>query len=189
MIEALPLPRRRFLALALLAVVLLVLWMGLIAPVAGGLLQALSGRMQAQRLLEAHQGEIDGEGAWRDAYRKVTSTTGANVVMRDKNANLAAAKFQTEIKQSLEQYKASIGSIQALPLAREQDVQRSTVRASFTIPVKNLEILLIALERKSPAVFLDNLVITSPPGGKAETDQTPLSIQCDFVSYIVAEPA
>jgi len=189
MIEALPLPRRRFLALALLAGLLLVLWMALVAPVTGALHQALSGKVQAQRLLEAHQREIEGEGAWQDAYRKVTSTTGANIVMRDKNANLAAAKFQTEIKQSLEQYKASIGSIQALPLTKEQDVQRATVRASFTIPVKNLEILLIALERKSPAVFLDNLVITSPPGGKAETDQAPLSIQCDFISYILAEPA
>jgi hypothetical protein len=189
MIEALPPHRRRFLALALLAGLLLTLWMALIEPVAGALRQALSGKIQAQRLLAAHQREIAGQEVWQDAYRKVTSTAGANVFIRDRNANLAAARFQTEIKQALEQYKASIGSIQALPLVKEPDVQRATVRASFTVPVKNLEILLIALARKSPAVFLDNLVITSPPGGKAETDQAPLSIQCDFISYILAESA
>jgi general secretion pathway protein M len=189
MIQSPPLHRRRILAAAILAGLVLALWMALIAPVAGALHQALSAKAGAQLLLQAHEQHIKSEPAWKEAYARLMAANAGSMFIGEKDASLASARFQGDIKQSLEQYKARIGSIQSMPPAPEGDLARATVRATFTIPVKTLEGLLTALERKTPSVFLDNLVITAPPDGMADTDQAPLSVQCDFIAYLLAGPA
>ena len=189
MIRTLPLHRRRILAAAILAGLVLLLWAALIAPAAGALHRALSARARPQLLLQAQEQDIKGEAAWQDAYAKLTAANAGSLFIREQNAALASARFQSDIKQSLEQHKARIASIQALPPAKEGDLARATVRATFTIPLKTLEALLTMLERKTPSVFLDNLIITAPPDGAADTDQAPLSVQCDFISYLLPGPA
>ena len=185
MIETLPLRKRRALAVGILVVLIVFIWTAVIDPIASILNQTIAEKSQTQRLLLAYRQDVDNQTSWHEVYKRVTTSGHADMFIHEKDPNLAAARFQTSIKQFLEEHKALIASIQVLPVTKGENLQRATVRVSFAVPVKFLETLLTSLDHQSPYIFLDNLVISAPAVTDKDTDQTPLSVQCDFFTYLL----
>jgi general secretion pathway protein M len=182
--SALSLPVRRFAALGLLAIGVLLLWEMAISPVVDLWDRMGNDNASSSRLLAAYQKIIRDEPAWAALLEHMQEEPYADLFIDSDDPDLAAARLQQQIKQVTEASHGNIGSIQILPAGKDQALQHVGVRVNFTIPLKQIAHVFEAYDKDRPYVFVDNLLITAPEGMPNTGTEPLLSVNCDLYSYV-----
>lgn len=176
---------RRAVAFLVLGLLFVGLWMLTIQPMINCWENSVSDYARAKRLLLTYQGVIQNRTQWESRLKQLQERSLDRVFIEAGDSNIAAAKFQTNVKQTVEQSGGVIGSIQVLPIVSDRGLQRLGVRVSFVATPAVLFHLLEKVEHGEPYIFLDGFNLTAPERDvKGNKDQPNLSIRSSFYSYL-----
>ncbi|MGB9154824.1 MAG: type II secretion system protein GspM [Alphaproteobacteria bacterium] len=185
MIASLSLPVRRFAALSLLAIFLFLLWEIIVSPISGFWDKTGSDNARSVRLVDAYRKSIHDQPHWAALLQQMQEGKYANVFLEGGNTDLASAKLQENVKHLTEATGGVVSSIQVLPPIKQNDLQRLSVRVSFSIPVEHLADLLGKYDEARPYLFLDNLIVTAPEGDQnSGTKPVQLTVNGELSAYL-----
>lgn len=182
-------PVRRLVAVALLAIVVVGAWAGLIDPLLSAFAEREESLERSQRLLteftrKAAQRPVV-EQKLQDARRRQASVTG---FIDGGNPALAAASLQNLVKVAVEGRGGAPRSLQALPVTRDAEFQKVAIRIDASAGADKLLDLFFGLEAsRAPVLRIENLDIRGPEGWRAPTqatENTNLTIRADIVAYL-----
>lgn len=173
---------RRFLALAILAFLLLGIWAAVVAPIAGAWTETSASIALNRRLLAGYQAALRDKGQWESLAATIQDDRFVRAFTGGDDANIAAAKFQADVKRMVEENGGTISSIQVLPVAAEDGLSRLTTRVVFSASLFDLTNLLKRAEYSLPYVFLDSLSLGSSDYASGGAGK--LTVYCDFQSYL-----
>ena len=181
-------PVRRFAALSFLAIALLLLWQIIVDPISDFWAKASGDHARSARLIEAYQRNIAEQPQWQELQQQMQQGKYANLFVEGGNIDLASAKLQEEIKRTTEKSGAQIHSIQVMPVAKQNGLQKLTVRVNFSVPVERLAGLLQKYDQAHPYLSVDNISIASPEGDlNGSAKPVHLIVNCDLSAYLSPE--
>jgi hypothetical protein len=186
MMAVLPPVARRSLALAILVLIVLAIWTIVIQPFVDSWHQAAENNVQAERLLSAYRDALQNQAGWLDLARKMREGSYGHGFVDGRDANLASAKFQADMKQAIENADAVITSAQVLSPTKDHDIAQLNERVMVSMPLASLSGFLQRIEQRVPYVFIDNLSITAPENSAAGAP-VQLTVSCDFHAYLLPE--
>jgi len=182
-------PRGRALALALTALVLAALWLGVGQP----LVQAYANgadELERRSLLASRMAGVAGSLADMQhelAARRTADRMPANATLEGKSDALAGAKLQSLVESMSNSAGGHLSSIDVLPAqqvgAYRRIALKLTVDAHWTVLMR----LLQAIERASPSMFIDDLQIRAGPTA-AKAGEPPLYITFTVQAFRAAAP-
>ncbi len=178
------------LGMALLAVV--VVWLGVIAPVWGW----YDDRAELLRRQRAIAHRMASLVETLPALRRQVATVdnaargGANndaaVLLTGASDPVAAASLQQRIEELATRAGVRVGSEEILPAQAEGDLRAIAVRLTLTAPFPSLVGLLLALSRSETPMVVDELLLRGPPG-KPGDDDLPVDVSMTVTSYRAAK--
>jgi hypothetical protein len=181
-----PLVLRRTVALLILAGVLTVLTVFILQPAFSVVLGAV-GNTQNAKLLAGYRQIIAEKEQWEGFIANVQGGQYSALFMAGDDENLAAAQFQTDIKNMIEAGGGTVQSIEVLSSGKEAGLVKLGVRANFTLPAAAAAGLLTQIEHGNSNIFLDNFSLTVPEmPAPADGEKKPLhmTMQSDFHAYL-----
>jgi general secretion pathway protein M len=178
---------RRFLALAILALLLLlgasaVAWVADEYDAAQGRAQQLQAAIERRQQAEAKVEELQAELAALKQHQ--TSAVG---FLQSPNESLAAAELQSRIKSSVEAAHGELRSTQILPGREEGGFRRVAIRGQIVVDMVALQRMFYELEASAPFLFLDNVEIRARANarGRSQQGENPqLDVRFDLSGYL-----
>lgn len=182
-------PRGRALALGLTALVLAALWLGVGQP----LVQAYANgadELERRSMLASHMAEVAGSLAElrrEFAVRRTADRMPANATLEGKSDALAGAKLQSLVESMSNSAGGHLTSTDALPAQQVGAYRRIALRLTVDARWAVLMRLLQAIERATPAMFVDDLQIRAGPTA-AKANEPPLYISFTVQAFRAAAP-
>ena len=150
---------RRFLALSLLGVVIMLMWNFVVDPLTALWDGAGEDISKAAHYLAAYDRTLHNQPAMESLLSQMQQEPYKGIFIEAADADLAASHLQKNVKQITEAAGGVVNSIQILQSGKEHELQRVGVAVSMVIPTGQLPKLLTSYDRARPVVFLDNLSI------------------------------
>lgn len=146
----------RILALALLALLLLLIWIGLVAPVIALLagqdpISAATQQRDQQQLIVGRQSDLQ---ARKDAL--LQSGPDLTEFLSGASASLASAELQSRIALLVKPLGGVITSVEPLSFPDEENFHRAGLRVKITLRPEMLPNLLYDLEKGKPLLIIAN---------------------------------
>jgi general secretion pathway protein M len=154
--------RGQVLALAMLAIGLLALWLGIGGPLCAWYAQRAS-RLDEQRLLVAHTAAL--AATLPDLMRRAAPAAGGRASDTDA---LAAAELQQRLEQLAANAGTEITSVETLPAEQGNAIKRIRLRVALQASWPKLLALLSAIETYSPPLLTDDLDLHTASAQKAD---------------------
>jgi len=186
MIVTLPSSVQRALALALLILVIASLWTLFIQPFVNSWEQASESDARSAKLLVKYRDVLGRQEEWLTLDRKLREGSYGHAFVEGSDANLAAAKFQADMKQAIEGSNASVTSVQVLPATKDHDVTQLNEQVTISAPLAALPGLVRQVEQRVPYVFIDSFSVTAPENIPVGAP-VQLTISCTFHAYLIPE--
>lgn len=173
---------RRIMAVGILCVVLgVVLWIYL------AFYFSSSERLANLENIHARYTKVIGsESALRQRLEELQgATVKSTALLSGESDALVAAQLQTRMKQIVGNAGGSLETTQMLPSAREQALEKITVRASMTVTTNILQKILYIIETQRPYLFIEEMDIKSLSERRAGNNNQVenLKVTIDFFGY------
>lgn len=153
-------PLSRALALALLAIVLLLVYLFAIEPLVDEIADARSATVRLHDAVERTDAvERKLVQLKAELARLKEHQTSAVGFIAGANESLAAAELQNRIKTSVEAAKGELRSTQPLQARDEGAFRRISIRGQIAVKLPALQRVFYELESSTPFLFLDNIEI------------------------------
>lgn len=166
------------LALAVLGAGLLMLWLGIGAPLATWYAERADG-LARQRQLVAHMREL--AATLPDLTRQAGQTRGlASGAASGETDALVAARLQQRLMQLATAAGAGIATAEALPPEQAGGIERIRLRLTLQAPLPALLKLLGAIETDTPPLLIDDLEVTT--GESHDNDWPPLQVRFSVIT-------
>jgi general secretion pathway protein M len=162
---ALPTGRRgQFLALGLTAVMLAVVWVGVVNPVLGWY-GSRSALLAQRRSLAAHMQELAASvpDLRREAEAAVAAGPVRTALLAGDSDAVAGATLQERVQQMATDAGASLTSAETLPVESASGYRRIGVRVALTASWPVLVQLLRSIEAATPRMLVDDLLFQASP--------------------------
>ncbi|MCU7846061.1 MAG: type II secretion system protein M [Candidatus Thiodiazotropha sp. (ex Monitilora ramsayi)] len=162
MISRLPQSQRRFIAVMLFLLVLLILFAAIALPAVtmNRHYDDLISSMQNQ--LEIYQRVSDHSGQYQKEYQRlVKSQRGDKRYLQSANESLATAELQRKVKQLLAGKRGDVLSTQVLQTTEEDGFRRVVIRIRMKSTLEDMLSIFHSLESKKPYLFVSDLTIRS----------------------------
>jgi Type II secretion system (T2SS), protein M subtype b len=178
--------QQRWAALALVAMALTLLWMGLINPVTDHLRRSTDERHAALDSLSRDRALVSQDTATQSALGKLTATPRWARFYATQKADKAALQLQSDLR---EIFKAPNNptSMTAVPAVAEGPLTRIAAKVTLSLTIDQLTESLARLNSHAQFLRIENLAIQAPDYQIADTNPT-LSIQAEVVGYMVSDP-
>lgn len=184
-------PVRRFAALGVAAVLVLLFYTLVIQPVLDKVTAGLGGGGVAgsspQTLTGKYQQLLNEKPAWEGFIEEVRTGKYSRYVIHHPNKNLGAAQFQADIKQAIE---AAHGNIQSIAVtAGKEDAAPFllTVTVDYAQPLSASTAFFEKLRQDMPYVMIGDISVTAPEAEDASTPDPMLSVQGTFNAYLLTD--
>ena len=178
-------PLSRLLALALLAMVPVLAYLLVVAPVIAAYRDAGEAIAQAQRFLQSYRERAEQRPQLAqlltEAEDRAASVTGYLVAVDDA---LAAAELQDRVKGVVETAGGQLRSAQSLrvePVDAVAGIRRAGLKVRFTAEIESLATILYELETGEPYLFVDALSIREPRRQRRRRDEPEPAPELDVV--------
>ncbi len=163
---ALPSGRRgQVLAVAIAAVALLVLWFGIVLPLAGWH-ASRAASLERQAVLA---GRMEALAASLPALRRRAATLAAGpapqTLLEGASDAVAGAELQEQVQAMAVEAGSPLTSAETLPAEPAGAYRRISLRVSLSAPYQTLVHLLAAVADATPRMLVDDLQIQAPPLG------------------------
>ena len=170
---------RRLIALGLLAVLLVVVWFGLVQPIAGGFAARAAEREQLADDLSRGRRLIDERDFWR-AQAERQRLDAPRFAVTAPNAGAAAAQAMDRISAAVQTPGGVLSSLREQPSAPGEARLRLEARLTLTQLVASLKLL----EGQKPYMIIEGLSVAADP---ATTGQpSAMEVRIDLaVPYLV----
>jgi general secretion pathway protein M len=181
---------RRFLALGLVLLALVLLWAVVGAPLidarteAENTIERLAPLLERNRTVERDIPALQAE--LQQAKNRGNSDTG---FLTGPSDAIAAAQLQSRVKAAVEHTNGNLRSIQVLPVREEGPYRRLSVRADSVMDLAALEHVLYEVEASTaPYLFVDNIEVRQEEHGRANkpSDDRSLGVRIDVSGYVRA---
>ncbi len=176
--------RSRVTALALLAVLLGLGWLGLVRPlavwVAGDDTALLERRLDGYKRAIARRHALASELAELQARRAQSPD-----FLHGATAALAAADLQSRISAQIRGGGGQVDSTQGLPEDKDQGFRRVGAQIRMVGSIEAVRAIFYQIEAGLPRLFIDNLVISAPVIRTADTP--PLAVEFNVYGYLPEE--
>ncbi|HTZ70830.1 MAG TPA: type II secretion system protein GspM [Acetobacteraceae bacterium] len=169
----------RLLAVGLLIMALLVVWIGVVAPVVdwysarAAQLSALNQRAAREAALIATLSTLK-----KDAAAATSQPTRA--VLAGSTDAIAGASLQEQVQSMATNADAQLTSIETLPAEQVADYRRIGVRVEMNAQLPVVVALLKAVEEAQPSMLVDDIHLASTPVGPMATQ---LPLDASFTVY------
>ena len=161
---------RRALALAILAAIPLVLWVGVIEAIWEGWADGGETEVRSLKLIANLREAATRRPALESEFKALEARSKALPGYIPGNTPaLAAATVQSEVKRIVESKGGQVRSTQDLAPTREHGVEKIGVRFDMTTSLEALPTIVYEIESHSPYLFIDNLEIRAPEDARPET--------------------
>jgi hypothetical protein len=120
---------------------------------------------------------------WLDIQQQIQVAAG-QAFLAQSNTDMAAASFQSDLKQLIEKSGGTLESMETLSDVQEKRAFRIDAKAAFTIALEHFSSLLKQIDEASPYIFIDAATIKA-----AETTGAApvLSVSCTFTAFALPE--
>lgn len=171
---------RKFLALALLVGVLIIIWLAIARPIERRFETYAETIAHSERLLERYR-RVGGarEALEVELGQARESDLSRGGFLSGQSAELVAAKLQSTVKEAIENSGGQLRSIQVLNEAEEGNFRKIAIRVTMlarTLPLRNT---LHELESSNPYLFVENVSVRARPSQSRD-----LQIRFDVYGYI-----
>jgi general secretion pathway protein M len=150
----------RFLALAILAAIVALLWLFVVWPITAKFDAYDESMVQSEELLARYLRvsgtRADLEAALAEARRDQAAVSG---FLKGASVQLVAADLQNTLKRLINANGGELNSIQMLPQEAENGFHQVAMRVVMTGDTETLRRVIYAIETANPYLFLDNLDI------------------------------
>jgi len=183
---------RRLAALAILAMLVIAVVLGVIQPLASAYVDARQ-TIARDRAAIAHA-ELSGldAAALQAELANLKAQTGPPPgAFQSANESLAAAELQRRLKTVIEAVHGEVRSMQTLPQQLDGGFRRITVRGQAMLKIAGLQQAVYDLETSSPLLFLDNVEVTARPdqsGRPGAAEDPGLDVRFDLYGYMRTAP-
>lgn len=186
---------QRWLAVALLVAVILVVSLVVIVPVVNKGLELHEAKnnlvfrlQQYERILAKKDAVNESMNAIKDQYQK------GGLLNRQSTGALASAEVQEFIKKTIVEAGGQLSSTQALPLGTKNEFSRITVSVRMTGNSEVLRAVLYKIETSIPLIIIDQIEIRPMRGVRSKITRqiepsNELNINFQAVSFMRKQPA
>lgn len=172
---------KRLAAVALLLLVAVVGYAGLVAPMAAQYAALKQREQQTARLLERYQRIV----ARTEAPSASTSTLDLplkEIYLPGESPAQAVAALQDRVKSAAADAGARLGSVEVLAPRADGGLTSQGVRARLTADTQSLQQVLHSLESSRPLLLLNNLYVRARDT-RSDTSQLRLDVRVDVVGF------
>lgn len=175
----------RCLAIALPLCVILLISLYVIAPAVGAFTEQLEDIDRGKRLYEEFGSRVTSLESLKAQLNSLQTQPGSSLgYLTGPNAGFASSALQANARKLLEGSGGSLRSLQVLPPAEENGLQKLAIRLDSSIPMGRVLDFLYDLETSDPYLFIDNLDIRAPDArATAPNASTPINIRADVYGY------
>lgn len=188
-----PLPSGPVLALGLLAVVLLLVYGGLIRPIVSGYAEYVNEISSLGGQLQRFQRQAALEPGLKEALHRTDQRSHTKShYLKGGKSSLASAELQQRLRALVDKQGGQVTSIQVLPSHNRSDGSNVSIRIHMRGTVGELHRLFYSMETQDPVLFLDNVFIVATtarlPEKRRDHDAAgQLDIRFDLTGYIWKE--
>ena len=181
-------PRRRLLALALLAVGVGGLWLGAVGPLIDGILERHERETAQIALLQ----RLRSRGAEAQALRRQLDAlerelASPALLLGATSASQAGAQLQAILRRLLDAEGLTAGQFQPLPPQTAGTLTRVALRVEMRATLTQLHALLRGIEAQRPLISVGDALVATSRGVASEAD-APLTVRLDVLAMVRVEP-
>jgi hypothetical protein len=175
--------QQRCIALVLLGVVLLLLWLGLIDPIAAYFLHGSEQRRSELNGLSRDRALVAQDGNTAGALAAIGASARWTRFYETQRADKAVLQMQSDLR---EVFKAPNNptSMTAVPASMEGPLTRLSTKVTLSLTIDQLTESLARLRAHPQLLRIESLSIQAPDFQAADTNPT-LTIQAEIVSFMV----
>jgi general secretion pathway protein M len=178
----------RLLAVAILALLVGAIYLGIVAPILDDFATDRDTIAQMTTLVSRYRAAGGRVPSQRAALAELAQRQAAqNGLLDGTNETLAAAELQTRIKAIVDSARGELKSTQILPVQQEGGFRRVGIRGEMSMTLPAAQQVLYALETASPLLFLDNVDIHSHAADRQQDrneDIVVLEMTLDICGYM-----
>jgi general secretion pathway protein M len=152
-------------ALAILVGMGAVIWMTLMQPLITSFFDHRTSILRSQEMLTRYRGLASTRSQIDYSLRKLHAAQATqDQLLTGGSTQLAGAKLQNSLKESVEMNGGALTSMQLLPVRDEEGFQRISIAVTLTATIESLQKLIYAIEEQKPYLFIENLELQANEG-------------------------
>lgn len=181
-------PRRRLLALAMLAVTIATLWLGAVGPLVDSILERHEREVAQIALLQ----RLRSRGAEAQALRRQLDVmerelASPALLLSAASPSQAGAHLQSILRRLLDAEGLTAGQFQPLPPQSTGALTRVALRVEMRATLAQLHALLRGIEAHRPLISAGDALVATARGTTSEPD-APLTVRFDVLAMVRVEP-